>query len=433
MYTKKIKRGEKVYSYYYHNVKEHGRVKNIYLGNKKKEALERLSKIKEDISNLKGDLNKESYFLRNSLIILLFLILGVSVFYFKPDLTGFITYSSSSINLDVNKEVNENALVYVNVFGQEKSKLVKEITKFENENEFIKKLNVNIQEFSFSLDPGTYNFTVSLVDNLTLLSITNEQITVEDTNQEVTNPIIINNDVEIELQNKDKVRVLLRKNKEINKLTLEDLDKLNESNKIIFVKDSKLSKAKDDAKREKVKLSEADNVENIINTNTVLDVKQSTSEFESVEVSKDELEKLKLSKDIDEVILDKEVNLLTVKSMNLTSINKVKDLGYTGTGKKVCVIDTGIDYNALGLNLGTNVFGKDFVNNDEDPLDDNGHGTSVSGILLNVAPNSMIYSAKVINANGIGYESDVLAGMEYCTQNSVDVISISIGIGLSYV
>ena len=39
MYSKVIKRGKKKYTYYYHNLKKEGRVKNICLGSSRKEAL----------------------------------------------------------------------------------------------------------------------------------------------------------------------------------------------------------------------------------------------------------------------------------------------------------------------------------------------------------------------------------------------------------
>src|SRR5581483_5350414 len=57
---------------------------------------------------------------------------------------------------------------------------------------------------------------------------------------------------------------------------------------------------------------------------------------------------------------------------------------YKGDGYSVAVLDTGIDYNhpALGGAWGKRVIaGYDFVNNDADPLDDNGHGTHVAGII----------------------------------------------------
>src|SRR5439155_15184306 len=55
---------------------------------------------------------------------------------------------------------------------------------------------------------------------------------------------------------------------------------------------------------------------------------------------------------------------------------------YRGEGYSVAILDTGIDYNNVDLGGGWGkrvVAGYDFVNNDTDPMDDNGHGTFVAG------------------------------------------------------
>ena len=56
--------------------------------------------------------------------------------------------------------------------------------------------------------------------------------------------------------------------------------------------------------------------------------------------------------------------------------------GLDGTGVKVCIVDSGIDTthkDLSGINL---VAWRDFVNNHEQPYDDQGHGTSMAGLLL---------------------------------------------------
>lgn len=80
----------------------------------------------------------------------------------------------------------------------------------------------------------------------------------------------------------------------------------------------------------------------------------------------------------------------------------------TGTPIRVAIIDTGIDYDHPELSHSYKG-GFDFVNNDNDPLDDEGHGTHVAGIIaaandsagvVGVAPDAEIYSLKVLNACG---------------------------------
>ncbi len=98
--------------------------------------------------------------------------------------------------------------------------------------------------------------------------------------------------------------------------------------------------------------------------------------------------------------------------------------GTTGAGIRVAIIDTGIDYShpALGGGLGPQfkvIGGYDFVNNDDDPRDDHGHGTHVAGIvaanapdLTGVAPEASLLALKALDAGGEGKTSDVIAAIE---------------------
>ncbi len=109
--------------------------------------------------------------------------------------------------------------------------------------------------------------------------------------------------------------------------------------------------------------------------------------------------------------------------------------GYDGTGVKVAVIDTGIEYTHPDLDA--NYYGgHDFVNDDNDPMDDNGHGTHVAGIIaaedngigvIGVAPHAQLYGVKVLNSQGSGTYSDIVAGIDWAIQNGMDVISMSLG------
>jgi subtilisin family serine protease len=119
----------------------------------------------------------------------------------------------------------------------------------------------------------------------------------------------------------------------------------------------------------------------------------------------------------------------------------------TGTGIVVAIIDTGIDYNHpdLGGGFGPSykvIGGFDFVNNDSDPMDDNGHGTHVAGIVgadgvtfKGVAPGARLLAYKALGSDGYGKGSDVLAAIERAvdpngdgdSSDHVDVISMSLG------
>ena len=112
----------------------------------------------------------------------------------------------------------------------------------------------------------------------------------------------------------------------------------------------------------------------------------------------------------------------------------------TGAGVTVCVVDTGIDKTHPDLQANI-VGGKNFVAKGlvVDPTkwdDDNGHGTHVSGTIaalnnnigvVGVAPKASLLAAKVLNRQGSGYTSDVIAGIDYCVQSGAKVVSMSLG------
>jgi hypothetical protein len=135
---------------------------------------------------------------------------------------------------------------------------------------------------------------------------------------------------------------------------------------------------------------------------------------------------------------------------NITLINAPKvwsSLGSRGSGVTVAIIDTGINYmhDALGKGFGSGFKvkgGWDFVNNDADPIDDNGHGTHVSGIvagqsdvITGVAPDASLIAYKVLGSTGSGSESNVIAAIERAadpnqdgnTADHVDVANLSLG------
>jgi subtilisin family serine protease len=123
----------------------------------------------------------------------------------------------------------------------------------------------------------------------------------------------------------------------------------------------------------------------------------------------------------------------------------------------VAVIDTGVDYNHLDLrnNIWVNpaeipdngkdddgngyvddVYGWDCVGNDKDPMDDNGHGTHVAGIIaaenntiggVGVAYNCKIMVLKAGNSSGYFNNSDIAEAVQYAYMNGASVINMSFG------
>ena len=115
--------------------------------------------------------------------------------------------------------------------------------------------------------------------------------------------------------------------------------------------------------------------------------------------------------------------------------------GNKGTGVKIAVIDTGIDYNHPDLD-DNYAGGWDYVFNDADPYDDstNSHGTHVAGIIaaeengigmIGVAPEAQIYAVKVLDGSGVGTLAGVIAGIEWAADNGMDIANLSLE-GSSY-
>lgn len=83
------------------------------------------------------------------------------------------------------------------------------------------------------------------------------------------------------------------------------------------------------------------------------------------------------------------------------------------------------------------IYGWDFVNNDNSPADDNGHGTHVSGIaaakinneagVAGVCPGCRIMPIKAASSSGDLYVDDIINAIEYAVDNGADVINASFG------
>ncbi|MCV0412832.1 S8 family serine peptidase [Nitrosarchaeum sp.] len=112
--------------------------------------------------------------------------------------------------------------------------------------------------------------------------------------------------------------------------------------------------------------------------------------------------------------------------------------GFDGSGIKIAVIDTGVDYNHPDLfgfgPDGKVIGGYNFINEGEPPLDTNGHGTQVAGviaadgILKGVAPKAKILAYKV-SEDGEGVSSDlIIKAINKSIEDDADIINISLGV-----
>lgn len=162
-------------------------------------------------------------------------------------------------------------------------------------------------------------------------------------------------------------------------------------------------------------------------------------------ITKDGLSIIKNSERI-QVYADTELDILLNESRRIIGADTAEYYGFAGRNMAACVIDTGVDYShpSLGGCFGAGcrvVGGYDFANNDPDPMDDNGHGTHVAGIIASsnavhrgVAPNSNIVAIKACTLGGSCWASNVIAGIDWCasrsSQYNIKVITMSLGGGV---
>lgn len=103
---------------------------------------------------------------------------------------------------------------------------------------------------------------------------------------------------------------------------------------------------------------------------------------------------------------------------------------------KIAVLDTGVNYNHEDL-VGRVIKGHDWINNDDDPIDDHGHGTHVAGIvgansnnskgIASLAFNIQVIAIKVATAGG-GIPTDAsISGMANAVQLGARALNMSYG------
>lgn len=163
------------------------------------------------------------------------------------------------------------------------------------------------------------------------------------------------------------------------------------------------------------------------------------------------VEKLKANPDVLRIDDDVEVFALARKDNQTISaqaqilpwgIDKIDAEQVWPTGNsadpiKVGIIDTGIskDHPDLKANIKGGV---NTIQPRKSWNDDNGHGSHVAGIvaglnnasgIVGAAPLANLYAIKVLNANGSGYISDVIEGIQWATANNMQVINMSLGTG----
>jgi minor extracellular serine protease Vpr len=144
-----------------------------------------------------------------------------------------------------------------------------------------------------------------------------------------------------------------------------------------------------------------------------------------------------------------------ITAIKMTGVDVAQnELGLTGRGIRVAVMDTGIDYDHPDLGgcfgpgcrveLGYDFVGDDFDSGssdpakqvphpDPDPDDCNGHGTHVAGIIgahggiQGVAPEAIFHAYRVFGCEGSTTTDLILAAMEQTVDDGADVLNMSLG------
>lgn len=139
---------------------------------------------------------------------------------------------------------------------------------------------------------------------------------------------------------------------------------------------------------------------------------------------------------------DRAFKLMDIAPVTIGS-DYANEWGLTGKGVGVAVIDTGVHPHADLTSPNNRIVAfKDFINKKSEPYDDDGHGTHVAGIIagngfasrgkyMGVAPDANIIGIKVLNEDGGGSVSDVIAGIQWAIENkeryNIRVITMSLG------
>jgi subtilisin family serine protease len=107
------------------------------------------------------------------------------------------------------------------------------------------------------------------------------------------------------------------------------------------------------------------------------------------------------------------------------------------SGVTVAIIDTGIDLDHPDLNV---IMNETFVAGTPNGDDDHGHGTHVAGIVaakdnsegvVGVAPGANLVALKVLDSNGRGTTTDIIAAINWVAENAhlIDIVNMSLGGG----
>jgi serine protease AprX len=143
----------------------------------------------------------------------------------------------------------------------------------------------------------------------------------------------------------------------------------------------------------------------------------------------------------DDLVIERPSSALSsweVEYKSLTGVSNQSLSGLNGDGVVLCVVDSGIDLSHPDLGDLVLKGWLDSVNGIDEPYDDEGHGTAMSGIIVangglkGISRGVDLLVAKAIDNEGQGDASSVANSVDWCVQQGADIISLSLGGGQSF-
>lgn len=151
---------------------------------------------------------------------------------------------------------------------------------------------------------------------------------------------------------------------------------------------------------------------------------------------------LSASATFDDPAIDQQNQISSVRALESYDLFYSPQFGITEE-VVIAIVDTGVLYTHPDLaevmwDDGMGNKGYDFVNDDNDPIDDQGHGTHVAGLaaahsnngvgILGIMPvGAEIMGVKVLGADGSGTITGIVNGINYAVAQGADVINMSLG------
>ena len=128
----------------------------------------------------------------------------------------------------------------------------------------------------------------------------------------------------------------------------------------------------------------------------------------------------------------------------MVNADKVWEMGYTGKGVLIAVIDSGVNYNHADIKdhlwdggAQYPYHGYNTINDNYDTMDRYGHGThcagticgdGTSGLLTGMAPEATLMCVKALDDMGSGNTSSINLAMQFAIEHHADILSMSLGV-----